>query len=371
MIEAKKTKIDLCINPREIYLEVVTFRSAKDNTPRVFKGTLGALLGTHQVRSEKNGPAFSPVSYASGCRRSNAGVKAINAIELDYDHRTRAEISKLKERLELLGYAYALYTTFSHRVNGEDDNCFRLIIIISRPLTPQEFPRIHIEVATSLGGQNDKSAKDPARLFYLPACPVERKHHAFVEYGDGKVFDVDAFLSKSPLEPQPLARHVKPMNSRYLENGQKNSENNSQSSQPLKTELLDSVLTNCTAINSIVNKAKSSEVSHDEGFSLLHLALRFQNGREWFRARLPSWDRTAEEQAQIDQSVRKGYAPWGCKRLQEAGICTYSNPEQCLPRRVRGDRVVEPNPIQFAFQEKKKSKLNSILKFISDIGAKK
>ncbi|NNB91573.1 virulence-associated E family protein [Corallococcus exiguus] len=214
-------------------MKVAFYESAQDNTPRVEDWDwtrLRALLTTHR-RSKcpqtpcpgrcpaKNGPAWSPVDI--GERRGNDFVHAITLAVFDLDHLTPEQLAPL-EVLERDGYAYALHTTHSHR---PPDFCMRLVMPLSRPVLPREWPAVRAAALVMLRIPADPATKDLSRLYYLPDTPEGAE--CFAESAVGKPLDVASLLapSRASIAPaSPLAtvdmqhlatllrRHARPEN---------------------------------------------------------------------------------------------------------------------------------------------------------------
>jgi hypothetical protein len=328
----------------DVRVRAVVFSSAQDNKPKAFEGKLSELLGFHRVRPEKNGPAFSLVTYVDGAPRGNAGVERVNAITLDFDHLTNVEYSKLLEELLRVGHGYVIYTTFSHRRGGDDDNCVRIIFRLSRPLSREEFPRVHRGVASMLGGKHDLSAKDPARLFYLPACPAERLEFAFIQYIQGPVFDVDALLVGLPAEAPQTTEKSRDLPKVAIHGVPAKN-------VAAKFSGLSNVLRECEAFGAIEKSIRAGSVlKHDHGLALFHMCMWIQDGVEWFLKNVPGWPVTDGDRRELEHSIKKNYSPWSCRRMQEAGLCPYSGqPNPCLPER---QAVKSRSPYAFAFGKK-------------------
>ncbi len=185
----------------------VRFRHERDNIPRTWKGTLPDLFGPEpMIRTQKLGcPGFSFAKYRDGTIRGNDDVQAITALAFDLDHIPNDELETLKSKLQ--DHAFGIYTSFNHRLDGEDDNRLRLILPTSREILPGEYDRIWRKIGQWLNGWVDGQTSDIARLFFLPSCPFERKDEAYIEYHDGFLFDVDdAFVDSGTSPPDESPR---------------------------------------------------------------------------------------------------------------------------------------------------------------------
>jgi hypothetical protein len=129
------------------------------------------------------------------------------------------------------------------------------------------------------------------------------------------------------------------------------------------TGSIEKVLEGCAAFNKIKEKcAKGVTPSHDEGFALYHLAMKTADGIDWFTNNVPGWGKSESDMKQLEHSLKKDYAPWTCRTLQEKGICVVGT--QCFKKKppvetVEGQAVVrddlpmdrwpEPSPVRYAF----------------------
>ena len=204
----------------ETRLRFVRFADELDNVPLAEEDLALRALPLHIVRATKKGtPAVSFVEYANGERRGKKGVRLVTALVFDFDHLPTERARAVVTRLRQLAVAYLLYSSFSHRVNGEEDNCFRVLLPLDRAVTPTEYPQLWSAFNADLGGYADAKARDVARLWYVPACPAERHTLAIYEYRDGPPLDVDGLLVGSRTVPDddgpPPRRPLDPVSIRF------------------------------------------------------------------------------------------------------------------------------------------------------------
>jgi putative DNA primase/helicase len=178
-------------------LRAVRFQDEKAKVPMPYEGPVLDLVGrTHAVRTEKKGTAaFSAVTYNPGASRGKRGVASVTAVVLDYDHLSSAAVEELHKKLVERGWAWLGYSSFSHLAKGEDDHCFRLLVLVSRSMTVQEHDSVWYVTDVALGGTADRHARDASRLWYLASCPPERAELSWVRWGDGRLLDVDLALA--------------------------------------------------------------------------------------------------------------------------------------------------------------------------------
>lgn len=174
------------------------FTDERARVPNAFTGSPLQLIGRqHSVRVTKKGtPAFSPTVYKEGASRGKRGVEWVTAVVLDFDH--VAGDAALEVDQALRGLAHITYSSYSHGADGPDDNCFRVMLFCSRPMTPDEYGPVWEFANHLLGDYADRQAADLSRIWYLPSCPPERREYAKFRSGDGKVLDVDAILDRNP-----------------------------------------------------------------------------------------------------------------------------------------------------------------------------
>ena len=182
---------------RRLPVTAVLFADETDVEPTPFVGTLVDLLGVHERRETKRGTAaFSPCSYQVGATRGTEGVAQISALVFDFDHLSAHSYAALRTRLAEA--AHVLYSSFSHLAGGLDDNCLRVLLPLSRPVSPADYRPLWSAMEDALGGLADQNARDVARLWYLPAAPASRADEAVVHFGGGRVTDVDALFDVEP-----------------------------------------------------------------------------------------------------------------------------------------------------------------------------
>ena len=142
-----------------------------------FHGLAVELVGKrHCVRTEKRGtPVFSAVVFEPGAQLGKKGVRDVTALVLDFLHQSAEQAQALLDRVEACGWAWLAYSSFSHLARGPDDHCFRLLLWVSRPILPAEYPRVWEAVDRALGGRADPNAKDISRIWYVASCPPERE----------------------------------------------------------------------------------------------------------------------------------------------------------------------------------------------------
>ena len=103
-----------------------------------------------------------------------------------------------------------------------DDCCFRVLILVSRPIKPDEYEAVWVAANGALGRIADANARDISRVWYVASCPPERLETALVQSGDGRPLDVDRALAASPLKPRPRRERRVTEPSEAFANGDRN-----------------------------------------------------------------------------------------------------------------------------------------------------
>ncbi len=123
-----------------------------------------------------------------GGRRLTTAVTSRRLITLDADNVT----TDIPELLRLCyDFAWCIYSTHSHE---PEKPRLRIVIPLTRPVSPEEYQPISRRVAEWLGiNQFDKTTFEPHRLMYWPSCP--RDVEPLFGYNDGPWLDPDEVLA--------------------------------------------------------------------------------------------------------------------------------------------------------------------------------
>lgn len=150
-------------------LTISLFESEHDTRPvraEMTWGDLRARLLRFELRDEKSGPAYSPVRYADGAVRGNAGVEKVYVAVMDVDDGTDPEI--VHRLLDNRGFEHIIHSTFS---STPEHPKFRVVVPLANPCPAESWPEIFSRLCVLLtDGHTDLGTKDPARLFYLPSA---------------------------------------------------------------------------------------------------------------------------------------------------------------------------------------------------------
>lgn len=135
-------------------------------------------------------------------RRTNKNVESVSVLVLDFDKLKVAQWQEALSRLQGLSWAY--HSTFSHRpISGA--LCYRVVVELDRPVPGHQWKKFFKVMAEELGGVNDDSCCDPARLFYAPFCPADGPAPESGSF-EGAALPVDYILSSLNSAPSAVAK---------------------------------------------------------------------------------------------------------------------------------------------------------------------
>ncbi len=206
--EKQESKAVGQIKVNSFEMEGVTFDRLTDTKPKLWKGTLPQLLGSHEIRTNRDGPLFSLVSFKPDSERKDENVVAIHGLVFDFDDLRGEQVDEVRKRLNHLAYAYALYTTFRHKEAGTNVWRFRVILYPKRSMATHEYGVIWDALNKDLCELADTTGRNLSRMFHLPSCPHERKDHVHMEFKDGLPFNVDELLKLEKLKEGLINRGV-------------------------------------------------------------------------------------------------------------------------------------------------------------------
>lgn len=180
---------------------VSAFRNRHDTQPRrkaLPWERLALDLSKHVTRSDKDGPLWSPCEWVSGTFRVQDQLEKGNLLNVscfvaDIDDGTPPDALKA-----LWGNrAYVLYSSFTSTTTAPR---WRVVFPLAVPIPANEWKEIWARCSHwLLHDHNDRSAKDPSRMYYTPSCPPERLGEAFTAIQDGE------WLDARDLPPLPVA----------------------------------------------------------------------------------------------------------------------------------------------------------------------
>lgn len=200
-------------------MKISGFRSQQDNQPQLLElewdDLVASLTAPRRAEcalatclqsecSHKAGTAWSPAVFDG--TRAKSKVTSVSCLVVDIDH---ASDEELTTRLAPIApYRHIVHGSHSDRPG---DRCLRVVLAVSRPVTPDEWPRFWIGTALKLGG--DASTRDASRLYYAPSRPHDACHEAIDGTGylffhaDGLALDVDAIVASVPADAVPTTEY--------------------------------------------------------------------------------------------------------------------------------------------------------------------
>lgn len=183
----------------------------------------------HHLCPHKNGGAWSPAVYPPGTPRQKKFVEEVWLLPIDIDHASEEELATALAGLSL--YQRIVHSSHSDRPTGSRictcgsepgalhgercpsrvDRCVRVILVLSRPVRGEEWPRFWPAAMAFLKQPADPSTCDASRIYYKPSRPKDAEAYLF-EAHDGIPLDVDTILAQAPLDVPSLAEnlHVDP-----------------------------------------------------------------------------------------------------------------------------------------------------------------
>lgn len=141
-------------------------------------------------------PVWCAALFA-GDRRAKAGVELVTALVLDFD----AVPVSLRDVAQSTPMASIGHTSWSHGSPTKPGHCFRLLLPLSRPISPAEHARLWAWLEAVYGQRGatvDPSTKDPGRAWFVPCL---RDGYEAVSLLERDVLDVEHALTEAPPIP--------------------------------------------------------------------------------------------------------------------------------------------------------------------------
>gem|GEM_PF-1145060 len=294
-------------------LVISIFNNEKDNTPQQRELTWSQLRGkhftNHPIRKSKlGGMAMSPVSYKPGAKRGNHGVEMISCAVFDVEH--HGPFDALQEKLH--GYAYLAHSSYRHTVEAPR---FRIILPLANPVQASQWPECWDRLNQWLGGINDPSTKDAARIYYLPSQQPDAIGH-FIVSGEGKHLDIGELPE---LPPEQLAKVSTQATRNYLKVKIDGIEEFPP--DPLNpAEGLDRVVASCKFMAETSLPEEQKTASRATWRAMISNASRFEDSDDWIHA--ASCHHEDYDKNLTDKEI-KGLRDFGmpitCASIQQAG----------------------------------------------------
>jgi putative DNA primase/helicase len=171
---------------------ITLWKNREDKIGRTVEGTWQELFREHFSTARKYSgddvlPGWSPATF-DGAGRRKANARDLCALVLDYDN-----TCPLDEAIELWSIYWGIaHTSKSHT---EEANRFRVVLPLSRFVTPGEHAEVWAWANQLACGKIDGQCKDASRFWYLPV----RKGGGIYKCVElsGEVLDVDAVLESA------------------------------------------------------------------------------------------------------------------------------------------------------------------------------
>lgn len=146
---------------------------------------------TKAVQAERKDHGGFVGGYLEGGKRSPSTVKHRSLITLDADTATKGTFERL---VKLYPFECLAYSTHSHT---PDKQRLRLIIPLSRPVSPDHFKAIARKMADTIGMDSfDPTTFQAERLMYWPSTPKDGEYLYMVN--EGNIMDPDHVLQQYP-----------------------------------------------------------------------------------------------------------------------------------------------------------------------------
>lgn len=149
-------------------------------------------------RGDKEHPGWSPATFRDQ-RRAKDGVKRVFAVCLDYDGGETIDAAVALWG----GFSGVIQTTRKHTPEAPR---FRVVLPLSRSVSPFEFAALWARVNAHAGGKLDPAPKDPSRFWFMPGTPEGGTFESKLLTGDA--LDPDEWLAKPDPEPKATAARV-------------------------------------------------------------------------------------------------------------------------------------------------------------------
>ena len=133
------------------------------------------VFGRHDLRTEKDGPAFVAGTIPENVPRGAASVVSVDALTLDLEHMTDEKLGEVLEKIQAV--EWFAYTTHSSKPG---ETRLRVVLPLKSSLTPKDFADSWARLNSLTGFANDPQTKDICRLNFLPSTPdplLAATHH--------------------------------------------------------------------------------------------------------------------------------------------------------------------------------------------------
>lgn len=127
---------------------------------------------SHEAYEDKSkAPVFAAATFGPENSRKRDNITGMTGIVLDIDKSmTLDEIQALCDKLNKLGLAYAIYSTYS---SEEGAYKLRIIVLLAKPVSAETFEkeRFAARLAQLLGVEIDPACERSTQVYFVPSCP--------------------------------------------------------------------------------------------------------------------------------------------------------------------------------------------------------
>lgn len=212
-------------------LTFTLFRSATDTAGQPislsWEDWLQQYMSHHSVRGKptdgadekalkrhKNGPALILGDMPPGSRHLDKLVRSTHALAIDVDGQPDEAVAKMLAVLE--SFEYAAWTTHRHGAESAQGRAkLRIVLPLAEPLEPVKHAEAWWGLNQLVGGLNDPTTKNIARLHFLPStfnpAVAELTHHS------GRWLTLEDLPKRLALEDLPKAAQKPEPETRSLE----------------------------------------------------------------------------------------------------------------------------------------------------------
>lgn len=177
------------------------FKGARDNVPKGAElewSKIAQVLTTHEFvppTDKLECDAWSPAIYPPDVTRAGVNVQAFHVWTGDYDGVPFEAFTLTMQCVVDQGWACAMHSSWRQAI---DPYRFRVVLPLSRPVTPEEWPELWEALNDALGGYADPHCKDPSHLYFGAYAPLGDEDEAFSKVIEGTPVDVDQLLGTPP-----------------------------------------------------------------------------------------------------------------------------------------------------------------------------
>jgi len=173
---------------RSVTWERLVAKLAKPKTTKETMAEYKAMDKDHRAVAKDVG-GFVGGTVKDGGRRKSDAITARSLVTLDIDYASPATLGTVRDML--YGTAWCLYSTHS---STPEKPRYRLVIPLSREVSPEEYIAIARRVADDIGIDTfDDSTYEPSRLMYWPSVSADATY--VFETEDGDALDADKALA--------------------------------------------------------------------------------------------------------------------------------------------------------------------------------